>query len=77
MAIVKLNVNEKVLDRVLWLLSQFKKEEVEIIKEDADYFTKEATVAQSYSKLEEPSTEFISLEELNRKIDKVIKKYED
>ncbi|MEX2596719.1 MAG: hypothetical protein WEC59_07295 [Salibacteraceae bacterium] len=37
MATLWLNINEKVLDKVLWFLGHFSKEQVEIIQEDAEF----------------------------------------
>ena len=37
MAIIKLKVSDKIIDKVLWLLGQFKSEDLQVLKSDAQF----------------------------------------
>jgi hypothetical protein len=52
MRIIKLNVNDKVYEKFIWLLSKFSKEEVEIISDNVDYLANKEYLQKE---LDEPS----------------------
>lgn len=78
---IRLKINDKIFEKVLWLLSKFDKDEVEIIFEesgDKSVFTNN----QKYLKKEleevlDGSAKFLSEEEAEYRLAKIIKKYED
>jgi hypothetical protein len=77
MASLRLNINEKVLDKVLWLLGHFSKEEVEIIYEDAEFIGNRKTVQDQLKKIEEGKAQFLTIEELEAQVQETISKYGD
>jgi len=72
MAIVRININDKVLDKVMWLLGQFSKEDVEIIQENDVYLRNKTEVLSELEKVKENKAEYISVDELETEIQKVI-----
>jgi len=72
MAIVRININDKVLDKVMWLLGQFSKEDVEIIQENDVYLRNKTEVLSELEKVKANKAEYISVDELETEIQKVI-----
>ncbi len=76
MTTIRLNINEKVLDKVLWLLSNFKVEDVQIIEEDLNFLKQKKNVEDILKRIEQDQEKFYSREELNSQIDKLLSKYD-
>ena len=75
MAILRLNINEKVLDKVLWLLGHFSKEEVEIVHEDAEFLKHKKAVQDELDLMAQGKAKYISIDELDRQVRQVIAKH--
>ena len=75
MTTIKLKVSDKVLDKVLWLLSHFRSDEVQIVKDDSFEATREY-LHKEYDKLKSGKSKLYSLEELEKDLENVISKYE-
>jgi hypothetical protein len=75
MQTIQLKVNEKVYDKLMALLSRFRKEDVEIVSDDfvsdRDYLHKELDEIKS------GKAEFYSQDELEKRTEELIRKYED
>jgi len=75
MQTIQLKVNEKVYDKLMALLSKFKKEDVEIVSgdfiSDRDYLQKELDEIKS------GKAEFYSQDELEKRTEVLVRKYED
>lgn len=74
MATIKLKINDKVLEKVLWLLGHFTKDEVEIIPEDSDFSTNKNAIEKEIQLMDAGDAKFLSKEELNDRIDQIIGK---
>lgn len=74
METLKLRVNEKVLDKILDMLNQFKSEDVQIVVEETPSIKR---LRERFEELNSKDAEFITLEELEANLDKVISKYEN
>lgn len=74
---IQLKINDSVYERLLNLLSQFKKEEVEIISNDTEFETNKAYLQKEYADIVAEGAVFYSQEEFEAELDKVISKYED
>ena len=76
MTTIKIEVSDKVLDKLLWLLNQFKKDEVHVIH-DADVIETEKKKAHSdLQKLMQGKTNLYSLEDIEKDLDDITSKYE-
>lgn len=75
MPIIKLKVSEKILDKVLWLLGQFKPEDVEVVSEPTTENRKYAV--RELERLESGKARTFSLEELEEILEKTLRQSED
>ena len=75
MTTIKLKISDKALDKVMWLLSHFRSDEVQIVSDKSFEETKKYLHDQ-YAKLESGESTLVSLEEASKKLDEVIAKYE-
>tara|TARA_R110000868_G_scaffold241059_1_gene495639 strand:- start:293 stop:526 length:234 start_codon:yes stop_codon:yes gene_type:complete len=75
MATIRLNINEKVLDKVLWLLGHFSSEEVEIVREDAEFLKNKKAVQDELDLMNQGKATFISVEELDQQVRQAIAKH--
>jgi len=74
MKTIKLEVSNKVYTKILWLLKQFKPEEVRVIDENKsikNYLNGEL------SAIEKEDADFLTVEELDELLEKRISKYEN
>jgi len=75
MKTIKLEVNNNIYDKLIWLLKQFNSEDLKIETE------KDASIKKylqnQLKELDSENAEFLSMEELDIKLEKTISKYED
>jgi IS1 family transposase len=76
MATIKLRVSEKVLDKVMWLLHQFKAEDVEVIEND-DFEIQKRSVQREYDRMANGQFKTYTVEEADAILEKTIRRYED
>ncbi len=74
MKTLKLEISNKIYDKVLWLLQQFNPEDVKVI--DEDYSEKEY-LQKTLEYIDNGNAEFISIEELDKVMEERISKYEN
>jgi hypothetical protein len=74
---VRLKINDKVFDRLIWLLSKFSKDELEIINEDAEFFESQKYLEQELSEMNSGQATFIPLDAAEQKLEYSIKKNEN
>ena len=77
MQIIRLKVSDKIYDKLLWLLSKFSKEEVEVISETTEFSENKKYLEQELREIKEGKAEFLSFEEAEQKLNAAIKKHED
>ena len=74
MKTIKLEISNKIYEKVLWLLEQFNPEDLKIIDDNKtikNYLSKELET------IDNGTAEFISLEELDKVMQERISKYEE
>ena len=76
MLTIRLRINENIAKHVLFFLKKFNKEEIEIIKEDAEFYKVQKYLNEELENIESGNAEFIEIEELDSELEKTIKKYE-
>jgi hypothetical protein len=77
---IRLKISDKIYDNVLWWLSKFSKDEVEIIIENSDEQTFEENkkyLSEELNEILDGSAKFLSEEEAEYRLEKVIKKHEN
>lgn len=77
MLTVRLNINENALARVMKSLNGFTSDELVVINEDQNYLTNQKYLHNELEEINSGNAEFISHEELENSLDKIILKYED
>ncbi|MEQ9188487.1 MAG: hypothetical protein RLP15_12190 [Cryomorphaceae bacterium] len=75
MAILRIQISDKVLDKVLWLLGHFSKDEVEIIEEDLEFLKQKQFVQDELRRMDNGEVDFISVDEMNRQVRELVAKY--
>ena len=77
MATLKLKVSDKILDKVLWLLEQFKKEDLQVIESEDSFETEKNYVQKELNRLELGESKAYSLKEVDDFLEDSISKYEN
>ena len=77
MQTIRLNINEKVYDRLLWLLGKFGKDEVEIIPEDNDYAKNRQYLESELNEIQAGDASFIGIDQLEQRLTATINRRED
>lgn len=76
MATLKLKVSDKVLDKVIWLLQQFKHEDLEIIESDDSFKTDKKYVHEELRRLESGESKAFTIDEVDEILEKSIRQHE-
>ncbi len=76
MQTIRLRVNEKVYQNLMWFLRKFTKEELEIIEEDDAFTAAQKELKQDLAELEDGKAEFINIDQLDQELENTIKRYE-
>lgn len=76
MQTIRLRVNDKIYKHLMWFLSRFNKEEIQLIREDAEFISIQEYLKSELEDIENGTAEFISIEQLDNDLETTIKKYE-
>lgn len=74
---LKLRVNDGVYDKLMWLLSKFNKDEVEIIPETSEYAKNQKYLASELNEIRNGKAKFVEMDEAEQRLENIIKKHED
>lgn len=77
MQTIRLRVNDKIYKNLMWFLKHFKKDEIQVIDENAGYLSVEEYLKKQLEEIDNGKTEFISIDQLDLHLEKTIRKYED
>ena len=77
MQTVRLKINDKVYDKVMWLLSKFSRNEIEIIPDDPSYFEYQKYLQNELDEINDGKAKFQSIYGLEAHLDNVIKNREN
>jgi hypothetical protein len=76
MQTIRLRVNEKVYQHLMWFLRKFTKEELEIIEEDAAFSNAQKELKQDLAQLKKGEAEFLDIDQLDQELENTLKRYE-
>jgi hypothetical protein len=76
MATIKLKVSDNILDKVLWLLSQFKKEDLQILESNHNFEETKAYVQKELKRLETGESASFSIQEVDNLLENTVRGYE-
>lgn len=74
---VKLKIDDKIYDHLLWYLKKFSKDELEIIEEDNEMLENRQYLETELKEIVEGNASFYSIDEVEQRLDKVIARHED
>ncbi len=77
METIKIKVSEKIRDKVLSLLKQFDKQDLQVIENEHDFGFSEPELQNEYEKLNSGKAKTYSLEEADEILEETIKRYEN
>jgi hypothetical protein len=77
MATLKLKVSDKILDKVLWLLGQFKSEDLQIVESEDSFEANKQYVQNELNRLESGTSKSYSIEEVDAILENSIRQYEN
>tara|TARA_B100001146_G_scaffold221382_1_gene231707 strand:- start:2286 stop:2531 length:246 start_codon:yes stop_codon:yes gene_type:complete len=76
MKTVKLEISKKIYNKVIWLLKQFKPEELRIVNEEETNFEiQKSYLQEQLESIDNQTAKFISTAELGDFLDKTIERY--
>lgn len=73
---VKLRVNDGVYDKLIWLLSKFNKDEIEIIPETSDFAKDQKYLVNELNEILNGKAKFVEMDEAEQRLENIIKKHE-
>jgi hypothetical protein len=77
MQTVRLKINDKVYDKVMWLLRKFNRNEIEIIVDDSTYNENQEYLQNELDEINSGKAKFQSIDELESRLDNAIRKHEN
>ena len=77
MPTVRLKISDSVFEKFQLLISRFKKGEIEILSEDQEFLSTQIYLQKELDEVKEGKASYLSQSELDDRLDKVIRKYDD
>ncbi len=74
---VKLNIDDKIYDKILCFLNEFGKDELEIIVEDVNFLENKKYLETELQETKEGKGSYYTIEEVEKRLDKIIEKHEN
>ncbi|MEI6050243.1 MAG: tRNA pseudouridine synthase A [Bacteroidota bacterium] len=74
---LRLKVNDRVYEKLIWLLNKFNKDEVEIIPEPSDFAKNQEYLYGELNEILDGKANFIKMEEAEQRFENVINKHEN
>ncbi len=74
---LRLKVNDKVFDKLVWFLGKFSNDEVEIINEDSEFFENQKYLEKELKELINGKTNLVEIDEAEARLENRIKNHEN
>jgi hypothetical protein len=74
---LKLKINDQVYDKLIGLLSKFKKDEVEIIMDESNFNETKRYLDTELEEITSGNAKFLTVNEAEQRLENLIKKHED
>ena len=74
---IRLKVNDKIYDKLLWLLSKFSKDEIEIVVENPTFDNDQKYLEKELNEIISGEAKFMSAEEAEERLEKSMKQHEN
>ena len=69
MQTIRMRVSDKVFDNLMWFLSRFNTDEIQVIKESNEYVSIQNYLQHELNQLEEGKVEYLTLEALDKQLE--------
>ena len=76
MQTIRLRVNDKIYDRLMWLLERFNKEEIQVIRENDEFVSVREYLTKELENIENGTAKLVSVDQLDNELETTIKKHE-
>jgi len=76
MLTLRLRVNKKIYENLMWFLKKFSSDELQIIEEDEKFVSLRKELNNSLEQVENETTDYIDIQQLDDELEATIKKYE-
>lgn len=77
MQTIRLRINDKIYDKLIWLLSKFNNDEVEIISENAEFIENQKYLNSELNEIIQGKAKFLDIYEVNQRLETIIAKNEN
>jgi len=74
---VRLKIDDKVYEKLIWLLGKFSKDEVEVIPEDLEFIENQLYLTEELKEITEGKAIFVDFDQVNERLENVINKHEN
>ncbi len=77
MQTIRLRINDRIYDKLIWLLSKFNSDEIEIITENAEFIENQKYLTSELNEIIQGKTVFVDINEVNERLEKIIVRNEN
>ncbi len=77
MQTIRLRINDRIYDKLIWLLSKFNSDEIEIITENAEFIENQKYLTSELNEIIQGKTVFVDIKEVNERLEKIIVRNEN
>lgn len=77
MPVIRLRINEKIYNKLIAVLSKFRKEDVEVIIEDQHFQKNQKYLHSELEQIKEGNAIFLDIDQVEEKLEKIISQDED
>ena len=77
MQTIRLRINDRIYDKLIWLLSKFNSDEIEIITENADFIENQKYLTSEFNEIIQGKAVFVDINEVNERLEKIIARNEN
>ncbi len=76
MQTIRLRINDKIYNHLMWFLKRFTKEELQVIREDNEFLSVKEYLNQELEKVENGKAGFLTIDQLDDELEATIRNYE-
>ena len=77
MQTIRLRINDRIYDNLMWLLSKFNKDEIEIISENTEFLENQKYLNSELNEIIQGKAKFIDINEVNERLETIIDRHEN
>ncbi|MFA5647197.1 MAG: hypothetical protein WC951_02705 [Bacteroidales bacterium] len=77
MQTIRLRINDKIYDKLIWLLSKFGKDEIEIIPENDEFIKNQKYLNSELNEIIQGEAKFVDINNVNERLETIIARNEN